>query len=210
MDAVGMTTPRRVRDEEQKERPDFTYGWPMAIGSVEVPLLEMVQMYGVIANHGVFEPLTYFCGLADQHGAITTPFFDIPPSQVIEEQAADGVDSILRDPESKPEGFWRKILTIPGVDVAAKTGTSNLCLERDVYGRCVRYGVNNVWTMGYGPKLVVGVWVGNADASAMDDLADGLTVAAPIWHKFLERAESAYQGGEVCTEDLTKLEKNIE
>ena len=61
--------------------------------------------------------------------------------------------------------------------------------------------MNNVWTLGYTDQLVVGVWVGNADNSVMDPLADGLTVAAPIWKSFLEQASPLYDAEKVkCQE----------
>ena len=36
--------------------------------------------------------------------------------------------------------------------------------------------------------MVVGVWVGNADNAPLAPTADGLTVAAPVWRIFLEKA----------------------
>ncbi len=184
----GITTPLLHKRAMQKKDPHFSYGWPMAIGSVEVPLLEMVQLYATIANHGVFQPLRTLCSIRNPEGKILLALPVENVEQGIEPQAADFVDVILRDSDSRPEGFWRTMLTIPGLDTGAKTGTSNVCFRRDIFNRCTEYGVNNVWTMGYSQDLVVGVWVGNADNEVLDPLADGLTVAAPIWRTFLERA----------------------
>ncbi len=198
---AGLTTPLAHKKEMQQTDPPFTYGWPMAIGSVEAPLLEMVQMYATIANHGTFTPLKVFCSVTNRLGLDLFANQPVQMDQAIEAQAADGVDSILRDSDSRPEGFWRSVLTIPGLNTAAKTGTSDVCFRRDVFGRCTEYGVNNVWTLGYTDQLVVGVWVGNADNSVMDPLADGLTVAAPIWKSFLEQASPLYDAEKVkCQE----------
>jgi membrane carboxypeptidase/penicillin-binding protein PbpC len=41
--------------------------------------------------------------------------------------------------------------------------------------------------VGYTPDLVVGVWVGNTDNSAMKGVT-GVTGAAPIWHEIIEKA----------------------
>lgn len=198
--AAGVTTPSTYKEEMRRSYPGFSYGWPMAIGAVEVPLIEMVQLYATIANHGQFLPLQTLCSVTDRRGDAV---FDIPrpqPVQAIQAQAADGVSGILEDSGSRPEGFWRSMLTIPGLRTAAKTGTSNVCFRRDVFGRCTEYGVNNVWTMGYTDDLVVGVWVGNADNTTMDPLADGLTVAAPIWRTFLQEASPLYDGERVRCE----------
>jgi membrane peptidoglycan carboxypeptidase len=56
---------------------------------------------------------------------------------------------------------------------AAKTGTTNSFTDN--------------WTVGYTPQIVTGVWVGNADRSAMRNVI-GVTGAAPIWHNFMEKA----------------------
>ena len=51
-----------------------------------------------------------------------------------------------------------------GIPVMGKTGTTN--------------DFRDNWTMGYVPKLAVGVWVGNADNTEMQAVT-GLTGAAP-------------------------------
>jgi membrane carboxypeptidase/penicillin-binding protein PbpC len=64
--------------------------------------------------------------------------------------------------------------------VAAKTGTTN--------------DFRDNWTLGYTPDLAVGVWVGNADYSPMQDTT-GLTGAAPIWSQFMQSAIQQLTGG---------------
>jgi membrane carboxypeptidase/penicillin-binding protein PbpC len=59
---------------------------------------------------------------------------------------------------------------------AAKTGTTN--------------DFHDNWTLGYVPRLAVGVWVGNADNSPMRSVT-GLTGAAPIWHALMTHATRA-------------------
>jgi membrane peptidoglycan carboxypeptidase len=56
---------------------------------------------------------------------------------------------------------------------AAKTGTTNDWTDN--------------WTVGYTPQIITGVWVGNADRTAMVNV-NGITGAAPIWHDFMESA----------------------
>jgi membrane peptidoglycan carboxypeptidase len=193
---VGMTTPTEYKKEQLLKDPHFTYGWPMAIGSTEVPLLEMINLYATIADHGIYKPLKVLCAVTDRQNRRILPVSPQKPVQAMVDFAANEVDSILRDSDSRPEGFWRDILTIPGLDTGAKTGTSNVFFVRDEFGRCMEYGVNNVWTMGYSPDLVVGVWVGNADNTALSPLADGLTVAAPIWRQFVEQSSRIYHAEE--------------
>ncbi len=189
---VGITTPLASKKQQLRTNPHFTFGWPMAIGSVEVPLLEMINLYATIADHGFFRPMQVLCEITDRQNQSIIPIVNREPVQALQVQVADWLDSILRDENSRPEGFWRTMLTIPKLDTGAKTGTSNVCFERDEFGRCTEYGVNNVWTLGYTPKLIVGFWAGNADNTVLDPLADGLTVAAPIWRAFLEKTAALY------------------
>lgn len=194
---LGAPSPLAFKMQRLLRDSSFTYGWPMAIGSAEVPLLEMVQVYATIAEHGMYRPLQTICNLGTRSGYEQR--LPVPPSgQAVLPQAADGVDRILRDDDSKPAGYWRNILTIPGMDIGAKTGTSNLCLERDQAGRCRTYAVNNIWTIGYNETMVVGVWAGNADGSALGEFVDGLTEAAPIWREFLLRASKFYAEQQSC------------
>ena len=187
---MGVTSPLQVLGRERQTDAWFSFGWPAAIGSAEVPLIELVQAYATIAEGGVFMPLRTVARIEDRWGDV---LMEIPSyaAQAVDARAANEVDEILRDPSVRPKGFWRNMLTIPGIDTGAKTGTSNICLRRSaVSSKCLSYGVNNVWTVGYDDRIVVGVWVGNADNAAMIPTADGLTVAAPIWRSFLAEAHA--------------------
>ncbi len=196
---AGAKTPFQFRHEQRKRDPHYSFGWPLALGSAEIPLLEMTSMYATIANHGIYKPPQYFCSLRNRRGDFSLALQNEEPLQAIPSTSADAVESILSNEESKPEGYWRYILTIPGVKTGAKTGTSNYCYKRSEYGTCTEYGVGSVWTIGYSDSLVVGVWAGNADNTSLSPLADGLTVAAPIWREFLLRASQVHhKDAEIC------------
>ncbi len=187
--AAGAGQPLRDKLRRSAVGPEFEYGWPLALGAAEVPLAEMTQMYATLSENGVFLPMKTILRIDDsaEETLYTPPA--IAPAQAIPAQAARDVAAIISDPKNRPVGFWRNALTMPGIPAGAKTGTSNICFKRLKNGNCSKYGVNNTWTMGFTDDLVVGVWVGNADNSAMDIKADGLTAAAPIWKSFLMRAE---------------------
>jgi membrane carboxypeptidase/penicillin-binding protein PbpC len=76
------------------------------------------------------------------------------------------------------------------MQAAIKTGTSNLCFRRSLWGNCLSYGVNNTWALGYTRDFVVGVWVGNADNALLTSDSDGLNVAVPIWKDFVIAAHA--------------------
>lgn len=195
---AGVPTPEETKKAAQARDPSYTYGWPLAIGSAELPLLELTTGYSTIANGGKMIAPSAICRITDRQNA---PLFRFPqedPVQAINPVAAKGVDDILHDANARPAGFWRDILTVPGLNDAAKTGTSDQCLQRSHGGDCLSYAAGSVWTVGYSQNLVVGVVVGNADNAPMTYTADGLTVAAPIWHEFLQRASQEWRGEAVC------------
>jgi membrane peptidoglycan carboxypeptidase len=181
---MGVTTPRSMK-------PANGYGAALGIGAAETPLLEMVQGYATLAAAGTYRPLHSILKVTDKRGSLLHSREAENPvaNDVIDPRIAYEVTSILSDPSARPTPYWRDQLTVPGVQAAAKTGTSNKCLERDEKtGNCRKRKPDNVWTLGYTPELVVGVWVGNATSDPLSEKADGLTVAAPIWKDFLVQA----------------------
>ena len=80
------------------------------------------------------------------------------------------------------------------MDEAVKTGTSNVCMERDAAGTCKNMLPRDVWAMGYTPKFIVGVWMGNVDGSPLTPKADGLNAAVPLWKDMLMAAHASGLG----------------
>jgi membrane peptidoglycan carboxypeptidase len=190
--ALGAPTPLEMKLRILSTRPGFTYGWPLAIGSAEVPLLELTNAYATLSSEGVVHAPVAVQSVEGNDGQTLYRRPIDGGVQALDPEAAAGVDDILRDANARPEGPWRNVLTIGSTRNGAKTGTSNLCFRRGFDGNCLEYGVSNVWTLGYTDNLVVGVWVGNADATPLANDADGLNVAAPIWHRFLQEAQRAW------------------
>jgi membrane peptidoglycan carboxypeptidase len=187
---MGAPTPLDVFTKNTQENPEFKYGWPLALGAAETPMYEMVQLYSTLALKGSHLPLVAITKITDKDGTVLYEHTVAEPEEVIDPRLAYQVTSILSDEEARPAGFWRTQLSVPGYQAAAKTGTSNKCLEWSSTGVCKLRKPDNGWVMGYTPNLVTGVWIGNADSSAMFDKADGLTSASPMWKEFMTRAHT--------------------
>ncbi|MBT7929283.1 hypothetical protein HN682_05140 [Candidatus Peregrinibacteria bacterium] len=193
--SLGISSPHDLRDELSAQRADgFEYGWPLALGAAETPLYEMVQGYNTFARQGVYRPIIGIKRITDNHGNILYES-DQTEEEVIDPRVAYQITSILSDEDARPEDYWRSQLTIPGYQTAAKTGTSNKCLERDEKtGFCTLLKPDNAWLIGYTPNLVTGVWAGNANSSALFDKAGGLNTASPIWRDYMIRAHRKLSG----------------
>lgn len=183
--ALGAKTPL-----EQKEAGRVSeYGYPLAIGAGETPLMEMVHAYSTFAAQGMWKPYTAIRSIKDQRGALLPLPEPEPEREVLDPRIAYQITSILSDVSARPNDFWKSVLSVAGLPTAAKTGTSNQpCPEEDEKKGTCKIKPNNLWTIGYTPRLVAGVWVGNADSSAMAPAAESLSIAAPLWKDFMDRA----------------------
>lgn len=192
--SLGATSPLSRRDELNEVRADgFDYGWPLALGAAETPLYEMANAYASFAEGGVAKKPISIRKISDKHGNILLAAdMEDPGERVLDERIAYQITSVLSDESVRPEEYWKTQLTVPGYQTAAKTGTSNKCLEweEDDEGRefCMLRKPDNAWLLGYTPLLVAGAWAGNADSTSMLEKAGGLNTASPIWRDFMVQA----------------------
>lgn len=153
-------------------------GLPLALGGVEVSLLDMVRGYSLYANGGTQVPSYAISRITRRNGATDEVVFQYKPPEarkVVEPGIAYLITSILSDNAARSPAFGaNSSLFIPGYNAAAKTGTTN--------------DFKDNWTVGYTPQFVVGVWVGNSNGSPMGFGVTGLTGAAPIWNGVMQAA----------------------
>ncbi|MEK9132872.1 MAG: penicillin-binding protein [Patescibacteria group bacterium] len=160
--------------------PKGNYGPPLAIGAGEVKLADMVQAFSVFANNGTKRDFYSILKVVDREGdtIYEKKTEEDTSKEVLDPQAAYLINNVLSDKSVYLGGR----LDVPGHTTAVKTGTSNKEITP------VKILPSNVWTLGYTPSLVTGVWVGNSDGSPMKPNSDGYNVAAPIWSKYMSKA----------------------
>jgi len=182
LDKVGLGSLRKFRDNFNKDAVTrgwtFYYGWPMAIGSGEVNLIDLASAYGTFADGGTYVQLNPILEVRDRKGNILEKHDSGQGAQVLDPQAAYIINSILSDVMARPAGSWRASMTIDGHTVAAKTGTSNKIIGKVIYP-------NNNLMIGYTPSIVAAVWIGNTDGGRMLGNAWAFADAGPIWKDFL-------------------------
>jgi membrane carboxypeptidase/penicillin-binding protein PbpC len=149
-------------------------GLSLVLGGCEVRLLDHVAAYSVIANEGVKNPETPILKILDKNGTVLEQF-QSNPQNVLDPQAAYEIISIMTDNNARTFIFGANSpLILPNRVVAAKTGTTQ--------------NWHDGWTIGFTPSLAAGVWAGNNDGTLLKKGADGVVVAAPIWHDFMLQA----------------------
>jgi len=149
------------------------YGLSLTLGGGEVRLLEITGAYAVFANGGTRLPPTPILRIEDSLGNMLVDNSQREGEQVVRPEHAYLITHILADRLARCPAFGCPNSLELSRPAAAKTGTTN--------------DYRDAWTIGYTPDLAAGVWVGNADNSAMIDMP-GSRGAAPIWHDFMEAA----------------------
>ena len=142
----------------------------LALGSAEVTLLDMTRAYAAIAA-GV-ESLEPYVIRSINSGAHT--FYTHPATGPDAKGQLGATRAMMIDllQAVVTEGTGRAA-RLPNVAVAGKTGTTQ--------------DYRDAWFVGFTPDLVIGVWVGNDDNSAMKKVVGG-DLPAEIWHDFAARA----------------------
>ncbi len=148
------------------------YGLTLVIGGGEVTLLDITSAYGVFANSGIKNQYTGILKIEDINGNILEEY-NPNSKEVLPKNTTLTISNILSDNTARAPTFGSSsMLYFSGRDVAVKTGTTN--------------NNKDAWTIGYTPSIVVGVWAGNNDNKQMKK--GGVSVAGPIWNKFINEA----------------------
>ena len=170
------------------------YGLSLTLGGGEVTLLEMTSAYGALANGGVAaRPTTILCVL-DATGSVLERL-EVPDLPAACRDAPVNASSLIQQPQQQRAASAQHAYLLTDIlkDNEARTPTfganSSLVLDRPA---AVKTGTTNdvrdIWTVGYTPQLVTGVWVGNADGSPMNPRLSGIAGAGPIWNRFMRAA----------------------
>lgn len=138
------------------------YGYSLALGSADITLLSLTNAYRALANGGV-AGATH--DLPQPKAAPNVRAQDVS-RRVLSADAAYIITTVLSDNNARTRTFGFDSPLATRFFSAVKTGTSK--------------DMRDNWTIGFTSRYTVGVWVGNADGSAMWDVS-GVTGASPIW-----------------------------
>ena len=153
------------------------YGFSLALGSAEVPLLALANAYRALANGGLASDVAPLQAVARTPGragratpvranAAGTAATAAPARRVLDAGAAFIVGDVLSDGNARARTFGTDSVLATRFWTAVKTGTSK--------------DMRDNWAVGWSQRYTVGVWVGNASGAAMHDVS-GTSGAAPIW-----------------------------
>lgn len=144
--------------------------YSLALGSVEVTLLDMVDAYNTLASGGIRVNPIMVTRVEDAHGAVLE---ENRPEQlpVLRRQTAYVVTNMMQSVVNEGTATAVRQLGYEGL-AAGKTGTT------DEYA--------DAWFIGFTPDVTCGVWVGFDKKKTIFSGATGGSVAAPIWADFMK------------------------
>ncbi len=149
------------------------YGLALTLGGGEVRLLDLAAAYAAFANGGLAVQPQAILRVEGSDGTVLWAWEPSPGPRALDERVAFWITDILSDDSARIPAFGEGSVLKLSRPAAVKTGTTTDWRDN--------------WTVGYTPDLVVGVWAGNADNSAMVDVS-GISGAAPIWHNVMDEA----------------------
>lgn len=136
------------------------YQYGIALGHLEMSLLQLAYYFSVFANEGYLKPL-YISNVPYLH--LNKRIFQISHVQLM--------NKILSDRKTAMDQFgMMSNLNLLQNNIALKTGTSR------------QY--HDSWIVGFSPDFLVAVWVGNAKNLPMDGIS-GQMGAGKIWHEVM-------------------------
>jgi penicillin-binding protein 1C len=169
------------------------YGLSLTLGGGEVWLLDLTYAYSVFANGGVMmgqpaklprpgyrelDPVSIL-RVEDSKGQVLEQYTQpevrtvtLADGKELTPQEAYLLTDVLSDNNARAPVFGSNSALRLSRPAAAKTGTTT--------------DFRDVWTIGYTPQIVTGVWVGNNDNTPMEGVSSSHG-AAPIWHNIMER-----------------------
>ncbi|MBW2145537.1 MAG: PBP1A family penicillin-binding protein [Deltaproteobacteria bacterium] len=144
----------------------------LVLGSADVTLVELTSVYATLANGGVWQEPFAVREIQDRKGE--TIFRARPKArEALSAEDAHIVIDMLKGVIESGTGRKARVLGRP---LAGKTGTTN--------------DFRDAWFIGFSPRVVAGVWVGNDDHSPLGNRETGARAALPIWISFMEKALS--------------------
>lgn len=151
----------------------------IALGTNEVTLLELTTAYSTFARGGRPRDPRLVRRVVSADGEVLREKLDsseLPPR--MSDGRISAVDAylttyLMRETVRAWYGTGHGAARL-GDAIAGKTGSTN--------DNC------DAWFIGYSPRIVAGVWVGNDDRTPMARDQTGAGAALPIWTAFMERA----------------------
>ena len=180
-------------------RNSTSYGYSLALGAGEVPMLEMAQAYSQLSQKWQWYEINPILEIRWSDGQI---LYQKTPKLIesgLKEAPAYLIWKILSSPENMP-AWWTKYYSIAWLTYAVKSGTSNKVIGNKSYPR-------DGWLATYTPSRVAMYWAGNANDKPMNSNALWLLLNSEVNKSFYKGliAEKLIQNEQMVAADITTV-----
>jgi hypothetical protein len=164
--------------------PDTKATPSMAIGTLEIHMIDLLGAYGAIANSGVLMPQQVILEVKDHEGKVVYPTTEDTPvgKQVATPQASYIISDILEGNTIRSVNAywatWQVLEDGKRRPAAYKTGTTDDNKDIDAFGFVAPPKDPKA------PAIAVGVWLGNSDAVPINPVTS-VSSSAPLWNKII-------------------------
>lgn len=174
-DTIALATSLGISTLTEPSR----YGLALVLGGAEVKLVDLTSAFGVFGQEGKRVPADGILRVVDREDRDVYKRI-INPDTVLKANVTRAINSILSDNAARTPVFGPSspIAFPKGTGVAAKTGTTQ--------------NFRDAWTVGYTSDVALGVWTGNNDNTQMEEGADGIYMAAPMWRAMMDKLIERY------------------
>ena len=185
---IDMVSPKNVARLAKSAgiESKFRANPSIALGAVDLSLLEMVGAYATFANKGLRVSPMILTRIEDKNGTVLEEFTP-RTKEVLSEESAYVVLDLLKGVTQSGSGVrlrlpWEKPKYVTGYPyefsnpIAGKTGTTQ--------------NQSDGWFIGIVPNLATGVWTGGEDRSThFEGIAkgQGATMSLPSWALFMKK-----------------------
>jgi penicillin-binding protein 1A len=158
---------------------ELPHGPAISLGTANVSLMDMIQVYGTFAGRGLRPDMFYLDRVETANGKTITAFKRPNPENFERVLDQNHADMMIKMMESVVDsGTARSLRYRYGLygDFAGKTGTTQ--------------NQSDGWFIGYNPKLVAGVWVGASNPHIhfrTMRFGQGSASALPIYGRFMKK-----------------------
>ena len=143
---------------------------PVALGAVEISLVEQVASYSVFPNDGIRVTPHLIRKVSNADGI--TLWEDRPAvTQVIDQQTARTMMTLLQAVTAHGTGAAVAQMKHP---LGGKTGTTS--------------DFTDAWFLGFSPSVTCGVWIGFDSRQSLGEKETGAKAALPVWMTFMKAA----------------------
>ena len=165
------------------DAPADSFGPSLTLGGYGETPVQLTTAMSVLASGGLLRTPTPISSITRSDGSVVLRAGSAAGAQAVDAGTAFIVSEMLADDLNRAMIFGRgSPMALPGRHAAALTGTTDTSTD--------------AWAAGYTPSLAAAVWMGNPDYRPMLSGSDGVFVAAPAWHQFMQAALDRMQKGD--------------